>query len=62
MSDKERYEIAKAYIDRQMKSMEENGLRVKKVSASEYEEIVKSVAASVTSLTSASSDRLNPSR
>jgi hypothetical protein len=49
MSDQERYEIAKAYVDKQMKTMEKNGLKVKKVSASEYDQIVKNVAANVTS-------------
>jgi hypothetical protein len=49
MSEQERYDIAKAYIDKQMKTMEENGLRVKKVTASEYDQLVRSVAENVTS-------------
>jgi ribosomal protein S17E len=49
MSDQERYEIAKAYVDKQLKTMEENGLKVKKVSEHEYKTIVKRVAQNVTS-------------
>jgi len=49
MSDEERYRIAKAYLDRQLKRMEKNGLRVKKISEHEYETIVKQVAQAVRS-------------
>jgi len=44
MSDEERYRIAKAYMDRQLRRMQKNGLRVKKISEHEYEMIVKQVA------------------
>lgn len=44
MSDKERYEIAKAYVDRQLKNMEKNGLEVVKISDHEYETMIKKVA------------------
>lgn len=47
MSDLERYEIAKAYVDKQLKTMKENGLKVKRVSDLEYEAIVRQVARSV---------------
>jgi hypothetical protein len=44
MSDNERYEIAKAYVDKQLKNMEKNGLEVMKISEHEYETMVKQVA------------------
>jgi hypothetical protein len=47
MSDLERYEIAKAYVDKQLKTMKENGLKVKRVSELEYETMVRQVARSV---------------
>lgn len=49
MSEQERYQIAKAYVDRQTKNMEKNGLKVKKVSAREYDKIVKRIAKDVQS-------------
>jgi hypothetical protein len=48
MSDKERYEIAKAFVDKQLKTMEENGLRITKISAHEYDAMVKQIAQTVT--------------
>jgi hypothetical protein len=41
MSDQERYQIAKAYVDKQLENMKKNGLKVKKVSSREYQTIVK---------------------
>ena len=49
MSDQERYEIAKAFVDKQLKTMAENGLKVKKVSEHEYKTMIKRVAQNVTS-------------
>lgn len=47
MNDKERYEIAKAYVDKQLKTMEKNGLQVIKMSEHEYETMVKQIAQTV---------------
>jgi len=44
MNDKERYEIAKAYVDKQLKNMEKNGLEIMKISEHEYQTMVKQVA------------------
>ena len=49
MSDQERYQIAKAYVDRQIENMEKNGLKVRKVSAQEYDQMVKRLAKDVAS-------------
>jgi hypothetical protein len=48
MSDKERYQIAKAYVDKKLKTMEENGLKVTKISKHEYETMVNKIAQVVT--------------
>jgi hypothetical protein len=47
MSPRERYEIAKAYVDKQLKTMEENGLQLTKISAHEYDEMVERVAQTI---------------
>lgn len=47
MSEQERYQIAKEYVDKQFKNMKKNGLKVKKVSDHKYEAIVKHIAQSV---------------
>jgi|HubBroStandDraft_6_1064221.scaffolds.fasta_scaffold00234_4 hypothetical protein len=47
MSYKERYELAKAYVDKQLKTMEENGLQLTKISQHEYDAMVEQVAESV---------------
>ena len=47
MNDLERYEIAKAYVDKQLKTMKENGLKVKRVSELEYDAMVRQVARNV---------------
>jgi hypothetical protein len=47
MSNDERYEIAKVYVDKQLKKMEKNGLKVKKVSQREYKEMIRQVAQNV---------------
>ena len=49
MSEQERYDIAKAYVDRQLKNMEKNGLEVMKISEREYETMVRQVAQTVKS-------------
>jgi hypothetical protein len=49
MSEQEKYQIAKAYVDKQFENMKKNGLKVKKVSAREYEKIVKRIARDITS-------------
>jgi hypothetical protein len=45
--DQERYQIAKEYVDKQFKNMKKNGLKVKKVSAREYDQMVKRLAKDV---------------
>jgi hypothetical protein len=47
MSDADRYKIAKEYVDKQLKTMEKNGLKTMKVSDREYQTMVKQVAQSV---------------
>ena len=47
MSDKERYEIAKAYIDRQIKKLERRGSITKKISAQKYKELIKQTAQAI---------------
>jgi hypothetical protein len=47
MSHKERYEIAKAYVDKQLKTMEENGLQLTKISQHEYDAMVEQIAQTV---------------
>ena len=54
MTDKERYRIAKAYLDKQLKTMEQNGLRITKISESEYETMVRQVAQAVSNVASGS--------
>lgn len=49
MSEQEKYRIAKSYLDKQFQNMKKNGLKVKKVSAREYAEIVKRIARDITS-------------
>jgi hypothetical protein len=49
MSDQERYQIAKAYVDKQVANMRKNGLKVRKVSAREYSKIVSRLAKDVSS-------------
>jgi hypothetical protein len=49
MSNEDRYKIAKDYVDKKLKTMESNGLKVKKISDREYQTIVKHVAQSVKS-------------
>ncbi|HEU0049882.1 MAG TPA: hypothetical protein VFQ43_20000 [Nitrososphaera sp.] len=48
MSAQERYQIAKEYVDRQIQNMEKNGLKVKKISAQEYDHMVKRLAKDIT--------------
>lgn len=48
MSEQERYQIAKEYVDRQIQNMEKNGLKVKKVSPQEYDQMVRRLAKDVT--------------
>ena len=47
MSNSERYKIAKAYVDKQLETMEKNGLKVVKMSNHEYETMVKQIAQAV---------------
>jgi len=47
MSNDERYKIAKEYVDKQLKKMEKNGLKVKKVSQHEYKQMIRQVAQNV---------------
>jgi len=48
MSEQERYQIAKEYMDRQTQNMEKNGLKVKKVSPQEYDQMVRQLAKDIT--------------
>ena len=50
MSNNERYKIAKAYVDKQLETMEKNGLKVVKMSNHEYETMVKQIAQTVSGL------------
>ncbi len=56
MSENERYEIARAYVDRQLRTMKKNGLRIKKISGHKYRALVRQVAQAV----SASEDSNRP--
>lgn len=47
MNEKERYEIAKTYIDRQLKKLEKRGSLTKKVSAQKYKELIKQTAQAI---------------
>ncbi len=47
MSGQERQEIAKKYVDKQLKIMKQHGLTTKKISASKYKSLVNKVAESV---------------
>jgi hypothetical protein len=49
MSEQERYQIAKEYVDKQFENMKKNGLKVKEVSPQEYDKIVRRLAKDVTS-------------
>lgn len=40
-------EIAKAYIDKQLASMQKNGLKAKELSTEEYQSLVNQIAAAV---------------
>ena len=44
MSDKERYEVAKAYVDKQLRTMEQNGLQLTRISQHEYDAMVEQIA------------------
>jgi hypothetical protein len=44
MSDKKRYQIAKAYIDRQIKKLERRGSITKRISSQKYKELIKQTA------------------
>jgi hypothetical protein len=44
MSEKERYQIAKDYIDRQIKKLERRGSITKKISNQKYKELIKQTA------------------
>jgi hypothetical protein len=47
VSESERYEIAKAHVDQQLKKMKTSGLKVKKVTTRQYETMVRQVASAV---------------
>jgi hypothetical protein len=47
MSETEQYRIAKAYVDKKLKTMEKSGLRVKKITKHEYQSMVKQIAHAV---------------
>ncbi len=47
MSDEKRYEIAKKYVDKQLKKMKKNGFTTKKISPHEYKSMVKQVAQAI---------------
>lgn len=47
MSEKERYAIAKAYIDRQIKKLEQRGSITKKIPSQKYKELIKKTAQAI---------------
>ena len=49
MSEQERYQIAKDYMDKQLQNMKTNGLKVAKVSEKEYDQMVRKLAKDITS-------------
>lgn len=57
MSGEERYEIAKAYVDKQLQNMKENGLAVKQLSTQEYDSMVKQIAQTVKSAATSSTSQ-----
>lgn len=49
MSENEKFQIAKAYVDKQFANMKRNGLKVRKVSSKKYNQIVKQLAREIKS-------------
>jgi hypothetical protein len=49
MSEQEKYKIAKAYVDKQLRNMKKNGLKVRKVSARKYDQMIKQIARDIKS-------------
>jgi len=47
MSEGERYEIARAYVDKKLKTMEKSGLKIRKISKRQYQTMVKQIAHAV---------------
>ncbi len=47
MSDEKRYDIAKKYVDKQLRKIKKNGLTIKKISPHEYKSMVKQVAQAI---------------
>jgi hypothetical protein len=49
VSENEKYQIAKAYVDKQFANMKRNGLKVRKVSSKEYDQMVRRLARDIKS-------------
>jgi len=49
MSNEQRYEIAKEYVDKQLETMKQFGSAPEKMSAAEYKALIDEVAETVTS-------------